>query len=259
MGDINNLKSFIEKYEKVCVAYSGGVDSDFLLNVCVEILGNENVVAIIANGEMLAKKDLDDAIYLLEAKNVNYHILEVDIFSVLQFANNDKKRCYFCKKAILENIFKKTEQLGFDIIFDGKNKDDITVYRPGAMAAKEYGVISPLAENDFTKEDIRQFAKKMNLETWNKPSNSCLATRFPYDTTLNSEKFEMVYKGELILKQLGIKGGRVRMHGDIARIEVGKQFFNLFTENENVTNKFKAIGFKYVTLDLEGFRSGSMD
>ena len=156
-------------------------------------------------------------------------------------------------------VIKKAAELGFDTVADGKNADDGKAYRPGAEAAKELGIVSPLYEAGMTKQDIRQAAKELGLETWDKASNSCLATRFPYDTELTEENFAKVEKAELLLALKGIPSGRVRMHGDIARIEVPRDRFNELISDQELIENIKKSGFRYVTLDLEGFRSGSMD
>ena len=258
MEKIKILEDVIRGYGKICVAYSGGTDSDFVLNVSKRVLG-DNVIAIIGKGVMLAQKDFEDAVRLAKKAQVKYYVIEADILKTEQFRYNDKERCYFCKKTIMNGLKEKAQQLGFENIADGKNCDDGKVYRPGVAAAKEIGIISPLFEAGFTKAEIRQVAKEMGLETWDKPSNSCLATRFPYDTELTEENFSKVEKAEKLISDVGIKSGRVRLHGDIARIEIPKDSFNTFMENSELSKNIKNVGFKYITLDLEGFRSGSMD
>ena len=258
MEKMKTLENILRKYNKICVAYSGGTDSDFLLNVAKNVLGN-NVIAIIGNGEMMAKKDFEDAVKLAKRAGVEYYTIEADVFKVDEFRNNDRKRCYYCKKNIMSGLKEKAQELGFNIIADGKNFDDGKVYRPGALAAEEIGIVSPLFEAGFTKTEIRQFAKEMGLETWNKASNSCLATRFPYDTLLTSENFRKVEAGEKLIADFNIPSGRIRLHGEIARIEIPLEYFDVFMKNTELIKKIKNVGFKYITLDLEGFRSGSMD
>ena len=258
MEKVKILEDILRKYEKICVAYSGGTDSDFLLNVSKQVL-KDNVIAIIGRGVMLAQKDFDEAVRLAEKAKVKYYIIEADVLQTKEFKYNDKERCYYCKKTIMNGLKEKALQLGFENIADGKNCDDGKVYRPGVAAAKEIGIISPLYEAGFTKAEIRQAAKEMCLETWDKPSNSCLATRFPYDTELTIENFLKVEKAEKLIADFGIPSGRVRLHGDIARIEIPKDRFTAFMENIELSKNIKSIGFKYITLDLEGFRSGSMD
>ena len=258
MEKLDRLREYLSKFDKLCVAYSGGVDSDLLMNVAYEVL-KDNAVAVIGDGIMLSRKDLEDAENLARKTGIKYYVVKVDVFSVNEFKFNDKKRCYYCKKNIMGEIIKKANELGFDTVADGKNSDDGKVYRPGAEAARELGIVSPLYEAGMTKQDIRQAARELGLETWNKPSNSCLATRFPYDTELTAENFAKVEGAELLIAQKGIPSGRVRMHGDIARIEVPEERFNELISDKKLIENIKNVGFRYVTLDLEGFRSGSMD
>lgn len=258
MEKLDRLREYLSKFDKLCVAYSGGVDSDLLMNVAYEVL-KDNAIAVIGDGIMLSRKDLEDAENLARKTGIKYYVVKVDVFSVNEFKFNDKKRCYYCKKNIMGEIIKKANELGFYTVADGKNSDDGKVYRPGAEAARELGIVSPLYEAGMTKQDIRQAARELGLETWNKPSNSCLATRFPYDTELTAENFAKVEGAELLIAQKGIPSGRVRMHGDIARIEVPEDRFNELISDRKLIEDIKNFGFRYVTLDLEGFRSGSMD
>ena len=258
MEKLDRLREYLSNFDKLCVAYSGGVDSDLLMNVAYEVL-KDNAIAVIGDGVMLSRKDLEDAENLARKTGIKYYVVKVDVFSVNEFKFNDKKRCYYCKKNIMGEIIKKANELGFNTIADGKNSDDGKVYRPGAQAARELGIVSPLYEAGMTKQDIRQAARELGLETWNKPSNSCLATRFPYDTELTAENFAKVEGAELLIAQKGIPSGRVRLHGDIARIEVPEDRFNELISDKKLIENIKNVGFRYVTLDLEGFRSGSMD
>ena len=258
MEKLDRLREYLSNFDKLCVAYSGGVDSDLLMNVAYEVL-KDNAVAVIGDGIMLSRKDLEDAENLARKTGIKYYVVKVDAFSVNEFKFNDKKRCYYCKKNIMGEIIKKANELGFYTVADGKNSDDGKVYRPGAEAARELGIVSPLYEAGMTKQDIRQAARELGLETWNKPSNSCLATRFPYDTELTAENFAKVEGAELLIAQKGIPSGRVRMHGDIARIEVPEDRCNELISDRKLIEDIKNFGFRYVTLDLEGFRSGSMD
>ena len=258
MEKLDRLREYLSNFDKLCVAYSGGVDSDLLMNVAYEVL-KDNAIAVIGDGVMLSRKDLEDAENLARKTGIKYYVVKVDVFSVNEFKFNDKKRCYYCKKNIMGEIIKKANELGFYTVADGKNSDDGKVYRPGAEAARELGIVSPLYEAGMTKQDIRQAARELGLETWNKPSNSCLATRFPYDTELTAENFAKVEGAELLIAQKGIPSGRVRRHGDTARIDVPEDRFNEMISDRKLIEDIKNFGFRYVTLDLEGFRSGSMD
>lgn len=258
MDKLNKLREYISEFDKLCVAYSGGVDSDLVMNIAYDVL-KDNAIAVIGDGIMLSRKDLDDAERLAKKAGIKYYIIKADAFAVKEFKFNDRRRCYYCKKNIMGGVIAKAKELGFDTVADGKNADDGKVYRPGAQAADELGLVSPLYAVGMTKADIREAAKELGLETWNKASNSCLATRFPYDTELTEENFKKVENAELLISKKGIPSGRVRLHGDIARIEIPKDRFGEFIADEGLIDDIKKIGFRYVTLDLEGFRSGSMD
>ncbi len=255
---IERLSDILKGYGKVCIAYSGGTDSDFLLNMAVKTLGN-NVIAVMAKGDNVATKDVEDALRLAKNAGAKVFLETVDVFSVSQFRNNTKERCYYCKKNIMQAVIERAGKEGYNLIADGKNADDAKHFRPGAKAAEEIGIVSPLYEAGFTKNEIRQAAQQMGLETWDKPSNSCLATRFMYNTELTKEAFSKVEKAEKFIADKGILSGRVRVHGDIARIEIPHKYFADFINDDSIVSLLKDLGYKYVTLDLEGFRSGSMD
>ena len=258
MEKLDRLRKYISGFDKLCVAYSGGVDSDLVMNVAYDVL-KDNAIAVIGDGIMLSEKDLKDAERLAKKAGIKYYIVKVDAFAVKEFKFNDKKRCYYCKKNIMGGIIQKARELGFEYVADGKNADDGKVYRPGAMAADELGIVSPLYEAGMSKAEIREAAEFLGLETWNKASNSCLATRFPYDTELTEENFSKVERADHLIAEKGIPSGRVRMHGDIARIEIPKDRFEEFLSDKALIENIKKTGFRYITLDLEGFRSGSMD
>lgn len=259
MDKLELLKKRLKELKKVAIAYSGGVDSNFLMSVARETLGKENVLAVLCSGAMLAQADYQEAVQLLKDKDVQYEILAMDVFTVPEFAGNDKKRCYYCKKNLMSKIIEMAKTQGYEVVLDGKNLDDAKVYRPGAAAAQELGICSLLYECGFTKQDIRNVSRELGIITWNKPSNACLASRFPYGTQLTAEKLKQVEDAELCLKELGIDSGRIRVHDRIARVEVAKEDFKCLLEHKDFVNKVKACGFDYVTLDLEGFRSGSFD
>ncbi|MFD1402580.1 ATP-dependent sacrificial sulfur transferase LarE [Robinsoniella peoriensis] len=259
MDKLELLKKRLKELKKVAIAYSGGVDSNFLMSVARETLGKENVLAVLCSGAMLAQVDYQEAVQLLKDKDVQYEILAMDVFTVPEFAGNDKKRCYYCKKNLMSKIIEMAKTQGYEVVLDGKNLDDAKVYRPGAAAAQELGICSLLYECGFTKQDIRNVSRELGIITWNKPSNACLASRFPYGTQLTAEKLKQVEDAERCLKELGIDSGRIRVHDRIARVEVAKEDFKCLLEHKDFVNKVKACGFDYVTLDLEGFRSGSFD
>ena len=256
---LEELENKLKDLGKVAVSYSGGIDSSFLLYVANSVLPKENVIAIIANGCMISKNDYKDAIKFLNENNFKYIEIAYNPLDILQFRENHKDRCYYCKKNLMSAVKIEAKENGFDNVLDGKNLDDLKVYRPGNKATEELEIISPLAEAKFDKETIRKQAKKLGIKIWNKPSNSCLATRFPYNTILSKENLKKVELSEVLIKSMGIQRVRVRVHGDIARIEVPKEDFNIILENDDIINKIKNLGFKFVTLDLSGIKSGSFD
>ena len=256
---LNRLEEKLKEMKKVAISYSGGIDSSFLLYVANKILPRENVLAIIANGCMISRKDYEDAINFLKENNFQYREIEYNPLEIEAFRENHKDRCYYCKKNLLSNVKKEAEKNGFNIVLDGKNADDLKVYRPGNKATEELNIISPLAEVGFDKKMIRDEAKKLGIKIWNKPSNSCLATRFPYNTILKKEDLRKVELGEELIKSLEIQKVRLRVHDDIARIEILKEDFKKILDNEEIIDKIKKLGFKFVTLDLSGIKSGSFD
>lgn len=257
--NIKTLHSILKRYQRVCVAFSGGIDSTVLLAVAKEILGRENVIAVTARGIMTSQEAYQNAIETAKNIGISCITVEVDAFQVPAFVSNDKLRCYYCKKFIFEQILRIAEENGMKYILEGSNLDDAKKYRPGKMAIEELGVKSPLAKAGFHKSLIRALAKELGLPEWNRPSESCLATRFPYNQTLTKAMFDQVGQAERLIKQSGITQCRVRMHGEIARIEVPQDDFVKFVEDKQLHDQIKMLGIKYITLDLEGFRSGSMD
>lgn len=208
---------------------------------------------------MIPRKDYKEAIEFLKENDFEFREIPVDCLEVLEFRENHKDRCYYCKRSIMTRIKQVAKENGFGIVCDGKNVDDTKGYRPGQKATKELGIVSPLEECGFTKKDIRENAKSLGITFWDKPSNSCLATRFPYNTELTNESLKRVELAEELIKEFGIPTTRVRSHGDIARIEVQKEYFDRILGNVKLVNDIKKLGFEYVTLDLEGMKSGRFD
>jgi uncharacterized protein (TIGR00268 family) len=257
MSKYETLEAILKKYEKVTIAYSGGCDSNFLFQVAVKTLGKENVLAILCTGDMMSKEDLDSAREMLQG--YWYEEIPVDVFSVDAFKHNDKRRCYYCKKNIMTLVKEAAMKAGITYVLDGKNKDDEGVYRPGNEACQELGICSPLADSHLTKQEVRMYSKELGVLTHDKPSNACLASRFDYDTLLTKEKLERVAKAEKLLHDIGILYVRVRVQEELARVEMEKKYFALFLEHEELVEQFKQLGFRYVTLDVEGIKSGSYD
>ena len=259
------LEDYLKKLKKVAIAYSGGIDSSYLLFVANKVLSKEQVLAVIANGIMVPRKDYEEAIAFLKENHFQYIEVPYKPLEITEFRENHKDRCYHCKKELMTTIKKVANENEYEYLLDGKNADDLTVYRPGNKATEEVGVISPLAKFEISKEEIRQYSKNLGISFWNKPSNSCLATRFPYNTNLTEEGLKKVEESEEIIKNIGIKKVRIRVHDTIARIEVNPEDFEIILNNikhehnKNIIEKIKDLGFSYVTLDLLGLKSGSFD
>lgn len=247
--------------EKIVLAFSGGVDSALLLKIASSLRENENdVVAMFFKAPSSTEEDLANAKKLAKDMQVKLYIKDVDIFVDENITNNSKDRCYHCKSHLFTQALELKEELGYGCVIDGTNTDDHKVYRPGLTALKDLGVISPLNMAGFSKEMVRSLAKELGISVAKRPSAPCLLTRFPYNTKITPEKLDRVEKAEAFIRKLGFIKFRVRDHSNIARIELEKDDFIKFLEiKDQVSKEFKDLGFSYVTLDLEGFRSGSMD
>ncbi len=253
----------IQHLERVAVAYSGGVDSALLLQVSRNTLGESNTLAIIVKTELLPEYDFQHAILNLVNMGVRSAIIEKSVLGIKEVSRNSKDRCYYCKKEIFSAIIGEAGVRGFKNILDGTNYNDLSdSFRPGISALEELGIISPFAESGITKDEIRTWAKELDLEIWDKPSSSCLATRIPYNQHLEIDRLKLIENAENILRSMSFKQFRVRVHDNIARIELDLKDLQDLLKNKNrvsLVKKFKVLGFKFVTLDIEGFRSGSMD
>jgi len=257
---LEKLNNIIYSKKKIAVAFSGGVDSTFLLMIAKSILMN-NVLSIIVRSSFFSDREYSEAIEFVKEYDIKYKVLDINIFKD-EISNNPPDRCYWCKRRIFECI--KSASLEEDISFvtDGSNADDLKDYRPGLKALEELEIISPLKEAGLNKQEIRILSYQMGLKTWHKPSFACLASRFPYGQKITKEKLLMVDKAEQYLMDIGFKQIRVRHHGDIARIEVGTEERRKFFKDEildKVYSKFKEIGFMYTALDLKGYRTGSLN
>ena len=261
LSKFEKLKNLLGEMRKVLVAFSGGVDSSFLLKVAVDVLG-ENVLAVIASSETYPEKERDEAVKLAKSLNVRYEVIQTKELENPDFAHNPPERCYFCKMELFSKLKDIAESEGIPYVLDGSNFEDTSDFRPGAKAAEELGVRSPLKDVGLVKEEIRQLSKYVDLPTWNKPSLACLSSRFPYFTEIEPESLKQVAQAEEFLKGLGFNQVRVRHHGQIARVEIEPQEFSKIVEKatkEKIINAFKKFGFIYIALDLAGFRSGSMN
>lgn len=258
---LNNLKSKLLELESVAVAYSGGVDSNFLLKVAKEMLG-DSVIAVTLNAMMHSDREIEEAKEYAKQFGVKHIVVDIENFEVDEFINNNVDRCYHCKKAVFSTVKEIAKQHNIKNVLDGTNLDDLGDFRPGLKALKELDIISPLKECELTKEEIRFLSKEMNLKTFNKPAFACLATRIPYGTKITKEVLRKIEKSEEYLVEQGFNQFRVRIHENIARIEVGKDEIHKFFNEDllNKTNKrLKDIGFEYVTLDMAGYEMGSMN
>lgn len=256
------LVANLKKMEKVAVAFSAGVDSSFLLKAASIALG-ENLLAVTAKSAFIPKMELEDANSFVKNNEIKNHILidMNEIFSDTSITSNPKDRCYHCKYKIFSSIKTVCEELGFTNICEGSNVDDLSDYRPGMKAIKELGILSPLKDAGYTKELIRQDSKELGLITWDKPSFACLASRIPYGEVITENKLSMIEEAESWLMKNGFNQLRVRIHGsNLARIEVPENCMEqLFLKRLEVSNKLKKIGFDFISMDLSGFKSGSMN
>lgn len=256
---MNNLKDYIKELGKVAIAFSGGVDSTFLIKVCKDVL-KENVVAITMSSPYIPKWEIEEAKKLTASLGIEHIIIDMPIAEEIKY--NPQDRCYKCKKKIFSKIIEKANSLGIDNVIDGTNKDDESDYRPGMVALKELKIKSPLLQLDFKKDDIRKYSKELNLPTWNKPAYACLLTRLQIGDEITEEKLDKTEKAEVFIESLGIKGIRVRNHGELARIEVQPNDIENILNKETLNSislELKSLGYKYITLDIEGYKVGSLN
>ena len=255
------LIDLLRKAEKIALAFSGGVDSVFLLQSAYEALGN-NVVALTARSPLHPAREIEFAIAFAKQLGIRHYIIDTNEMAMSSFAQNNSDRCYICKKNLFRQINKISMQMSIETIAHGANIDDLDDFRPGFRAALEMGVIAPLIDARMTKNEIRILSKQMGLPTWNRPSMSCLATRIPYAVPITLERLNMIEQAEDFILASGLKTCRVRYHDDIARIEVLTEDMPKFQNikfRKAVVKRLEKIGFKYVAMDLEGYVQGSMN
>jgi uncharacterized protein len=258
---LKQLKSHIEKMGSLAVAYSGGVDSTFLLKIAHDVL-QDRAIAVTARSLTYPEREFKEAAKFTRSAGIKHIIIQSEELDIEGFTTNPPNRCYLCKYELFSKIKEVAQKYNIKYIAEGSNIDDLGDYRPGMRAIKELGIISPLKDVGFGKDAIRKLSKQMGLPTWDKPAFACLASRFPYGEKITQEKLAMVDRAEQFLLDLGFKQVRVRHHGDTARIEVAEterlKFFDLKLM-DNVYKQFQKIGFAYTSLDLKGYRTGSMN
>lgn len=259
LDKLENLKQILKKMEKVAIAFSGGVDSTFLIKVAKDVLGDK-ILAVTATSPTYPEFEIKDAKIFTEQNGIRHTIFKSEELKNENFRKNPLNRCYLCKKGLFSLIKKIAEKNNIKYVLDATNFDDMNDYRPGIKALEELGIISPLKDVKLTKKEIRALSKEMNLKSWNKPAFACLASRIPYGIEITEKILKMIEKAEEILKKLDIKQVRVRYHNEIARIEINKNDIPLLLkQSDEINAELKKLGFIYITLDLEGYRTGSLN
>jgi pyridinium-3,5-biscarboxylic acid mononucleotide sulfurtransferase len=255
------LRNLFVEMEQALIAYSGGIDSSLVAKVAYDVLG-DRALAVTAKSPSLLPEELTDAIDQAQSIGITHQIVETHELDNPNYASNPVNRCYFCKSELHDTLKPLAAKLGYLYVIDGVNADDLQDYRPGIQAAKERGARSPLAELGITKLEVREMAKFLGLSYWNKPAQPCLSSRFPYGEEITIPKLNRVGRAEIYLRRLGYENVRVRSTGDTAKIELPAELIQQFVANTNLselTTVFQSFGFLYITLDLEGYRSGKLN
>ena len=256
---LQQLQQILRDLKSCAIAYSGGLDSTFLIKIAYDTLG-KNAVAVTATSSTYPKRELQDAKLFAKTTGIPHIVFHSEELDINKFSNNPPDRCYYCKKELFKKIKQIAQQHHLNAVLDGSNADDRFDYRPGAKARKELGIRSPLYDVGFTKQEIRDLSQSLHLKSSDKPPRACLASRFPYGTKITKEHLKQVELAEEYLFSLGIKQSRVRYHDHIARIEVVSDDFQTILKHvHQIVKRFKTLGFTYITLDLEGYRTGSLN
>jgi pyridinium-3,5-biscarboxylic acid mononucleotide sulfurtransferase len=258
---LEKLRNLFSEMERAAIAYSGGIDSTLVAKVAYDVLG-DRALAITAKSPSLLPEELEDAIAQAQSIGIEHQIVETHEMDNPNYASNPVNRCYFCKSELHDTLKPLALKLGVQYVIDGVNADDLHDYRPGIQAASERGARSPLAELGITKMEVREIAKSIGLACWNKPAQPCLSSRFPYGEEITIPKLNRVGRAEIHLRRLGYENVRVRSTEDTAKIELPAELIQQFVAHTNLvelTETFRSLGFTYVTLDLEGYRSGKLN
>lgn len=259
MGKFEKLKHILSSMRSVVIAYSGGVDSTFLLKVAADVLGDK-VLAVTAVSPTYQRQELEFSRLMAKSLNVKHKIIRTSELNNARFVSNPVNRCYFCKKELFGSLKKIAKEKKIDFVIDASNASDKFDYRPGTKAKEEFKIRSPLSEAELTKKEIRVLSKKLKLSTWDKPSLACLASRIPYGSKISENVLERIYKAETVLNSMGFKQVRLRHYDELCRIEVAKKDIRrLINSRSLVIDKLKKLGYNYITVDLEGYRTGSMN
>lgn len=257
----NDLKEYIRSLGSVAVAFSSGVDSTFLLKVAHDVLG-DNAIAVTARSCSFPERELNEAIAFTNANGIVHMIVDSEELDIEGFTENPVNRCYLCKHELFSKMKDIADKNGLKEVVEGSNMDDLGDYRPGLTAIQELEIKSPLRQADLSKDEIRQLSKELGLPTWEKQSFACLSSRFPYGQSITRPKLKMVDEAEQLLLDLGFRQVRVRHHETLARIEISEDQFAKIMEKEvrdHISARLKEIGFTYVSLDIAGYRTGSMN
>lgn len=257
---VEQMNDLIREMKKIVVAFSGGVDSTYLLHEAVNVLGRENVLAITADSETYPQREKEEAIRLASQIGAVHEVIHTSELNIPGYAENPTNRCYFCKNELFSHLIPIAQERGYHGVVFGAIADDLGEHRPGLQAARDRGVRAPLLEAGIRKSEIRHLSRQNGLSTWDKPSFACLSSRIPYGEQITELKLSMIDQAEEFLMQLGLRQVRVRQHDQMARIEVPQEaFMEVVAVADTIVEKLKQIGYTYVSLDLKGYRSGSLN